>query len=221
MKNNQKEKWDKLATKNPMYYIYSSYGKQITEKEFNESGIVDYKKYIKDDLNLNMKLGDFSKLVVLDFGCGAGRILKPMANDFKTVIGADLSEEMIKLAQTRMIANRNVFFLELDDSTIKIKDKAIDFVFSYTVFQHIKSLDELMKIMINIHFIMKPGGVFKFNMVTPRSTEEYMEIEEEKKWWGGIRLSHKAIEDMVKTVGFKDFNIDYIDNRSYWVKVEK
>ena len=97
----------------------------------------------------------------------------------------------------------------------------IDFVFSYTVFQHIKSLDELMRIMINIHFIMKSGGVFKFNMVTPRSTEEYMEIEEEKKWWGGIRLSHKAIEDMIRTVGFKDFNIDYIDNRSYWVKVEK
>ena len=68
MKNDQKEKWDKLATKNPMYYIYSSYGKQITEKQFDDSGIDDYKKYIKDDLFINMKLGDFSKLIALDFG---------------------------------------------------------------------------------------------------------------------------------------------------------
>ena len=76
--------------------------------------------------------------VILDFGCGVGRITEHMAKDFKRVVGVDISPTMIAQGRKRLKVFKNIKFLETDGVNIPLPENSFDFVFSYLVFQHIK-----------------------------------------------------------------------------------
>jgi ubiquinone/menaquinone biosynthesis C-methylase UbiE len=42
---------------------------------------------------------------ILDAGCGPGELVFDLAKDFKSVVGIDISEEMIKIAQSKKVVN--------------------------------------------------------------------------------------------------------------------
>jgi len=47
--NDQKRLWEKLAKENTRFYIASSFGRGITEKQFTESGEKDYERLLTLD----------------------------------------------------------------------------------------------------------------------------------------------------------------------------
>jgi trans-aconitate methyltransferase len=69
----------------------------------------------------------------LDFGCGVGRMIIPLASRFKEVIGVDVSEHMLAEAA------RNVSHRQLANVTLfaDIPNMEFDLVHSVLVFQHI------------------------------------------------------------------------------------
>jgi 2-polyprenyl-3-methyl-5-hydroxy-6-metoxy-1,4-benzoquinol methylase len=71
----------------------------------------------------------------LDFGCGVGRLLMPLATRFKEVVGVDVSDGMLaesaKNAAVRKLNNLSLF-KEIPDSTF-------DLIHSALVFQHINA----------------------------------------------------------------------------------
>jgi len=80
----------------------------------------------------------FNPELALDFGCGVGRLVIPMARRCKMVHGVDVSVSMIAEAKKNAAlhhANNVEFFLS-DDSLSKIGNK-YDFINSYFVLQHI------------------------------------------------------------------------------------
>jgi SAM-dependent methyltransferase len=72
----------------------------------------------------------------LDFGCGVGRMIIPMATRFKEVIGVDVSQH------TLAEAARNVSHLHLENVAFlrDIPNTEFDLVYSVLVFQHINSI---------------------------------------------------------------------------------
>jgi ubiquinone/menaquinone biosynthesis C-methylase UbiE len=80
----------------------------------------------------------FSPTSALDFGCGVGRVVMPLARICKDVVGLDVSDSMLVEArrncELRGIAN--VTFVHGDDQLSGI-NTTFDFVHSYLVFQHI------------------------------------------------------------------------------------
>ncbi|MGB8840656.1 MAG: methyltransferase domain-containing protein [Aliidongia sp.] len=74
----------------------------------------------------------------LDFGCGVGRILLPLAQSFTSVTGLDISPAMLAEARRNLDA-RAITGVELqiaDDQASPLGGRAFDFVHSYIVLQH-------------------------------------------------------------------------------------
>lgn len=72
----------------------------------------------------------------LDFGCGVGRLLIPLAARFAEVVGVDVSPSMMEEARQNCRALANVTLRQGDDR-LSLLDGAFDFINSYIVLQHI------------------------------------------------------------------------------------
>jgi len=94
-----------------------------------------------------------SEAIVLDFGCGEGRMIPYIAPLVKRYIGVDASPSCLDYAEKVAESFPNVFLHELkhpyslwDDTFPTAQLTEIDLFFSWTVFQHIPH--KLMKCMI-------------------------------------------------------------------------
>lgn len=205
--NKQKLLWEKLARENSLYYINSDYGRKITDEQFRKSGLNSYNKLIKDDTMID------SRGVIIDVGCGNGRLTEFMAKDFNKVIGIDISGEMIKQAKER-VKLPNVEFIETDGQTIPVTDNSVDIVFSYLVFQHIKTKEMVEANFKEIYRVLKPYGLFKVLLRTDRPDNMYA-------WWNGVSYDEQGIDELCKMTGFKLLKLEYVKTYGVWLWMEK
>ncbi len=94
--------------------------------------------------------------IVMDAGCGTGRVTKIIANKVKRgkVYAVDLDENMIINAKKNLKDLSNIVFVKSDLSDVKLPEK-IDLVFSNAVIHWI--LDH-KKLFTNFWDLLKPGG---------------------------------------------------------------
>jgi ubiquinone/menaquinone biosynthesis C-methylase UbiE len=205
---NQKKHWETLAQKNSKYYINSDFGKKITEEQFRQSGLETYQRFIANDKLL------VSRESILDFGCGSGRLTEFMAPNFKKVYGVDISRTMINEAQERLHDLMNIHLAEIDGVHIPLADCSIDVVFSYLVFQHIKTRAMVEDAFSEIFRVLKPNGLFKVLM---RSDKQ----KDMKRWWSGVEYSPEAIAVVYEAIGFKGVKSEPVDKYAYWLWLKK
>ncbi len=199
--NKQKKLWDKLAKSNSRYYVASFKGKGITEEEFIESGREDYKNLILND-ELIEKNG-----IILEVGCGIGRMTQFMRYDFNKVIGIDISGEMIRQAKKRL---RGAEFIETDGLTIPLPNNSIDFAFSYLVFQHFKTKEMLESNFNEVYRVLKQDRLFKVLVRTD-------EIKSMTSWWSGVKYDYR----LVNKIGFKLLKSENVSNYGLWLWLQK
>ena len=101
-----------------------------------------------------------SDATALDLGCGVGRIARALARRFGTVIGIDVSDEMVRRARELHPpgAYQNLRFAESDGVSIGLDDGSVDFVFSYEVLQHMPSRDVILGTLAEIRRVLRPSG---------------------------------------------------------------
>lgn len=208
MKIDQKQLWEKLAKENSKYYINSDKGRAITEQEFRESGESSYKRFVSD--------GELMKgrQSILDFGCGTGRLTEFMAKDFKKVIGVDISGTMIAQGKERLKDLNNVELIEIDGNSIPLPESSIDNVFSYLVFQHIKTRELVESAFKDIYRVLTPGGVFKVLM---RSDKQ----KDMNRWWSGVEYDEESIRKVYENIGFIILKMEHVDKYAYWLWLKK
>ena len=78
-------------------------------------------------------------LRILDFGCGVGRLMKPLAEAGFCVDGVDISERMLSFARNEPALKQSEFFLSNGNNCGAAPAGVYDFVYSYLCFQHICS----------------------------------------------------------------------------------
>lgn len=205
---NQKQLWEKLAKENSKYYINSDKGRGITEEAFRESGQQTYKEYVADDKLIK------SRMSILDYGCGTGRLTEFMAKDFKKVIGIDISGTMITQGKARLKELKNVELLETDGESIPLPGSSIDIVFSYLVFQHIKERVMVERTFSEIYRTLSPGGIFKALM---RSDKQ----KDMDRWWSGVEYNQESIRELYKKTGFTLLKLEYQDKYAFWLWLQK
>jgi len=93
---------------------------------------------------------------VLDIGCGTGRIIPDLLDKNAIVTGADISTEMLKIAQEKF---PKVNFVEADIRKLPFKDDSFDFVIAAFVIVHLKQV-ELENAFDEVYRVLKPGGKF-------------------------------------------------------------
>lgn len=102
---------------------------------------------------------DFAPDRALDFGCGVGRLLIPLAKRCREVVGVDVSPSMLAEAQRNCEAEgvSNVRFVKSDDTLSELVG-AFDFIHSYIVLQHIP-VARGEKIVGRLAELLAPNGV--------------------------------------------------------------
>lgn len=114
---------------------------------------------------------EWSDKKALDFGCGCGRNIENLLNlaNWQRVDGCDISETNVEYTK-KYLTDLGFDSLRTKGYTIdgenlsEIPDSEYDFVMSTIVFQHICSHTVRFNIMKEIFRILKPGGLFSFQM---------------------------------------------------------
>jgi len=206
--NKQKDLWEALAQENSKYYINSDFGKNITEKQFRQSGAASYKELIAEDPLI--KKG----ATILDFGCGTGRLTEFMPKDFKRVYGVDISKRMIEEACVRLANLENIYLKEIDGRYIPLPEGSVETVFSYLVFQHIKDPEMIKQAYFEIYRILSFGGIFKVLMRSDKPKRM-------GHWSSGANYTPEEIAQVYEKIGFTPIKIDFIDESAYWLWLQK
>jgi SAM-dependent methyltransferase len=101
--------------------------------------------------------------VVLDLGCGAGRMLSPVAERVRTVVGIDVSERMLQVAQRTLASRRNAHAMRTSGKDLQaFRNGSFDLVYAVDSFPYLVHAGEDLA---KLHFrearrVLRPNGSF-------------------------------------------------------------
>lgn len=96
--------------------------------------------------------------VVVDIGCGIGRIAQYVAPVCRVLWAVDVSDAMLERARRRMASLDNVRYAICEDTHVPaIGDGSVDFVYSILVLQHLEREDAFL-LLEDIRRMLRPGG---------------------------------------------------------------
>ena len=101
---------------------------------------------------------------ILEVGCGVGRLIKPLRTTFRVVDGVDVSQKMVDLSRTYTRGRINGEIWKNDGSTLPVPSSSYDFVFAFTVFQHIRSVETFVSYLREMYRVLRPNGIVRFQM---------------------------------------------------------
>jgi len=156
--------WDRRARENARHFIATGQ-EQWSDEEFFALGVQTVEEEILTDMT-NICQGRAPKeMRVLEIGCGAGRVTRALAELFGEVHAVDVSGEMIELARPALSAFPNAHLYRNNGTDLSVvPDVPFDFAFSVIVFQHIPSQLIVENYLREVHRLLRPGALFKFQV---------------------------------------------------------
>jgi SAM-dependent methyltransferase len=101
----------------------------------------------------------------LDFGCGVGRLTRPLAGHFGEVIGVDISPSMIDAAQALQPVPANCsFVLNSEPDLRRFPSGHFDLVCSVITLQHVSRAAGIERYIAEFVRVTAPGGVAVFQL---------------------------------------------------------
>lgn len=153
--------WDRLGSQDPYYGVLADpkfRGRSLdngVRAEFFRSG----ERHVEEVMATIRRTvaPDFNPVSTLDFGCGVGRVLIPLARRCRQAVGVDVSVAMLLEARSNC-QDAGVDAQLLNSEDMGSLDRTFDLVHSMIVFQHIpvrrgiRFVDTLLP-------LVAPGGV--------------------------------------------------------------
>src|SRR5215471_11684163 len=126
---------------------------------------------------IEILVGDLAGRRVLDLGCGSGPYSLSFAGAGAAVVGLDLSETMISIAQERSRGLNAVFQVADIRRPLPFDDAEFDLVFSATALHYV---EDLTRPMSETARVLKPRGRFIASLLHPLSTARFPLADSEK-----------------------------------------
>jgi ubiquinone/menaquinone biosynthesis C-methylase UbiE len=96
--------------------------------------------------------------VVLDLGCGIGRVALYVAPGCATLWAVDASDAMLEQARLRLADRRNVRVARCDGTRIPaVPDDAVDVAYSLLTLQHVER-EDAFALLRELRRVVRPGG---------------------------------------------------------------
>ena len=139
--NDSDQDWERFARTEPYFAVltepqYRGELSELDRAEFFRTG----EQHVSEMLSIirSRLHPDFAPARALDFGCGVGRLLIPLAARCRGVTGVDVSPAMLDEARRNCeAASVSNVRLILGDDKLSAIEGEFDFVHSYIVLQHI------------------------------------------------------------------------------------
>ena len=142
-------RWDAFARSNPLYYTHPGY----EEDAYYESGRSDVASY------LERFASGVKRSAALEVGSGMGRLTMPLAHEFTSVVGVDISPEYLKKL------NENCNARGISNVVTKLSGgdwagpERYDLILSIYSLQHVTKWADLVAYIGGMCHSLRPGGI--------------------------------------------------------------
>jgi cyclopropane fatty-acyl-phospholipid synthase-like methyltransferase len=204
--------WDDRAKENARYYVNTA-TREWTDNEFFASGEATVREQILNDMTNVCQGAQPSAMHVLEIGCGAGRVTRALAAQFGRVTGVDISGEMVRQATLALADRPNAKAIQNNGRDLADVEGPVDFAFSTIVFQHIPSYEVIESYVREVHRLLRPGGLFKFQV--QGAAVEMAAIEHDS--WLGVPFSEERARQMAQDTGFEMRYGHGAGDQYYWL----
>jgi len=193
-----RQDWDSRARENARFYVATG-KEEWTDDEFFESGRRAVSEQILNDLENICQGKSPGDMSVLEIGCGAGRITRALSEFFGQVHAVDVSGEMIARAKKALADRPNAHLYQNNGKDLSVVPEGVyDFAFSMIVFQHIPSREVIYSYVREVHRLLRPGGLFKFQV---QGSSEIEATPDDT--WLGVPFSDEDAVRMAESCGFE------------------
>jgi SAM-dependent methyltransferase len=190
--------WDARAKENARYYV-ATLKDNWSDEEFFASGEQTVAEEILTDMGNICQEKDPKQMRVVEIGCGAGRITRALARLFGEVHGVDVSGEMVAQARQALNQTPNAFVYQNNGMDLSVIPPGLyDFAFSTIVFQHIPSREVIYNYVREVHRLLRPGALFKFQVQGDASLQTSPDDT-----WLGVPFSDADAIEMAEKCGFE------------------
>ncbi len=214
LEERMREDWNKRAREDANYYVAFAQREQ-DEADFLATG-TRLVEALRDELK-RLPPADPRSRRALEIGCGPGRLMLPLSQNFGEVHGVDVSDEMAARARERLHNIPHAHVHVTDGANLAaFADESFDFVWSYAVFQHIPERGVVVNYMREIGRVLKPGGIFRgqFNGWPRSPGVEY-------GTWEGCRFSAAEIREFTAANSFDLLELFGVDTQYMWTTWRK
>ncbi|PYS93005.1 MAG: class I SAM-dependent methyltransferase [Acidobacteria bacterium] len=152
--------------------------------------------------------------VILEIGCGIGRVGRELAPRCQRWIGCDVSPNMLAYAQQRLAAFDNVELVEVSGFDLRpIPDASVDLVYCTVVFMHLDEWDRYNYV-LEARRVLRPGGrifVDNFNLCSDEGWQvfelhrQFMPAERPPQI--GKSSTPQELETYLRRAGFHEVKI--------------
>lgn len=240
-----RSEWNCLSRENAFHYIKSTKDHWV-ESEFLESGERDVAELV--DPFLAQVHFDPNGKILMEVGCGVGRMTMAFSRRFGEVEAVDISSEMVNQAKElqQKLGVRNVRFRVNSGQDLKQYDsESVDFCFSYIVFQHIPDVSIIVNYIREMVRILRRGGFLLFQVngfrwiKFPGDYYLYWGICETgrlKNWnihsrpcmrfgrlhgWKGVPVSVGAVKRIFQSSGMELLHVAGVGSQYMWLGARK
>lgn len=112
--------------------------------------------------------------IVLELGCGTGRMTRLLAGDGYDMIGIDNSEEMLQIAGEAGTGKEGILYLLQDMREFELYGTVRAVVSICDSMNYILEEEELLTVLRLVNNYLDPGGVFIFDMNTEYKYKELL-----------------------------------------------
>jgi SAM-dependent methyltransferase len=194
---NMRRDWDQRARENARHYVAT--GKDDwSDDEFFRSGEASAEGDILNDTDNVFQGNDPQQMRVLEIGCGAGRVTRALGRIFGEVHGVDVSGEMVAQARAAVADMPHVHVYQNNGFDLSvIPPLEFDFAYSFIVFQHVPSREIIENYVREVHRLLRPGALFKFQV------QGYPLTSSPDQTWLGVPFSEAQATQMADRCGFE------------------
>jgi len=149
-----------IKTIKSLYDERAKYGPYSTLAPFSKGN--DKSKYISHvfDYAIFSRLAVVQKMTrVLDYGCGTGILTNQLPDYFPEVVGVDISEKMLAIAENLKLNHENVKFELIDGLTMPFKNNYFSVVIARESLCHVPD-KALPRVASEICRVIEEGGIF-------------------------------------------------------------
>jgi SAM-dependent methyltransferase len=190
--------WDSRASLNALHFTNTERS-DWDEEAYAATGEQNVLEHVTNDLGNICQGANPTAMRVLEIGCGAGRMTKPLAQRFGEVHAVDISAEMIRTARERLAGVPNAFFHQNNGMDLReLPSEYFDFALSFIVFQHIPSKNVIESYIHEVHRVLKPGRLFKF-----QAQGESMSNAPPLDTWLGACYTRQEMAELAARHGFE------------------
>jgi SAM-dependent methyltransferase len=161
----QQKDWEELAELDAHWAVASLPGRRFgrwDQKEFYARG----ERSVEEVIKTARELGHPKSFgAALDFGCGLGRLSRPLASHFQRVIGFDISQRMVAAATQEHRSATNCSFVANPQGDLRLfRDSSFDFIYAKLVLGHQPSTAVILHYITEFVRLLSPGGLVTFGV---------------------------------------------------------